>query len=821
MDSTNLIDLTDISIQLPTHIVPNRYQISIKPIFPELDSFIGRCIIYFKSLDLTKNYVILNSVNLKFLEIYMCDDSNQEIPILSILNNPESERVKLIFERIPEYGYIEFRYAGIISTELTGVIKAKHDGQYVLYTQFEPHSARRCFPCFDEPNYKAIFEIDIVAPSNYIILSNSKPRYSVVTSARKQIYFEDTPKMSTYLVAFYIGHANSIHRKTKYGVVVRIYSVKHPTYSTFALDVAEKALDYLTELFDYKYPVSKLDLVAVPQFAAAAMENWGLVIFREKCLIPMSDSIEEKIRIAYVIAHELAHQWFGNLVTMKWWDDLWLNESFATWVGWHIVDVIFPSWNVWEHFYINENMIAMDLDALTNSHPIKVQIPNVNNANEIFDEISYSKGGSVLRMLIETIGFNDFIIGMRTYFKAFAYKNCTTDDLWNTLSVASKLDINSIMDCWLNKPGYPIIYFYRKNNKLKFYQKKFSYDKNRICTDIWHVPIYNLTLNKKVASIQTGGNTSCINTNATGYYRVNYQPELLEELIASNNLSNLEYAHILNDLFYLLKARLIVFEYYTHCVENIINQLSVKSNISISLAIAIIDRYFDIDTYNIYKLSAIYRKIIDIYVNKLIDNGILIKTSDPTAMYVRRIVIKYKILTDQTFATRLKTDEDTRLFIYRADLQNNTIKYHSTLKYVLDRINIESEQEDIANILGFVSIESDYDEILQLILTDKILNQYKINLIVSCGKNKYHNKKLWNYIRNNWSELYECFKNNQFGLNRTIQALENILDVSIVTDIENFFADKKLDGMQHSLAYVTELIHVNDMFVAYINSQLP
>lgn len=814
-------EFNDISKRLPNNIIPHRYYLSIKPVYPELDKFFGKCIIYFVSNKNNADSIILNMVNIEIMSAVMIDNCNNKIKIKNIIHNESTERVKFVCDRIPIYGHLKIKYIGKISTELTGVIKARHGVENVVYTQFEPHSARRCFPCMDEPSYKAIYEINIKAPSNKIILSNSPIKYTVNKNNSKRVYFEDTPVMSTYLVAFYIGHANSIHRKTKYNINLRIFSIRHPDESVFALNVAEKTLNYLTEFFDYKYPIKKLDLVAVPQFAAAAMENWGLVIFREKCLITEKNMlIEQKIRIAYVIAHELAHQWFGNLVTMEWWDDLWLNESFATWAGWHVTDKLFPEWNVWEHFYINENMIAMDSDSVENSHPIKVSITNVNNVNEIFDEISYSKGGSVLRMLIETIGMVNFKKGMRMYFKNHAYKNCTTDDLWIALSESSDKDIGKLMNTWINSIGYPIIYCYKKNNKIKLYQEKFTYgiDQNA-CVDIWSVPIVSGIIDKKT-HVSFGG-AQCINPKGIGYYRVNYQPELLAEII-SGTMTNLDFAHILNDLYYLLKARLIKLNYYLDTVSNIIRQLS-RTDVSIAIANSLIERYHDINILNVDSFSNQYKIIITDYVEELLDNIKSKNTlSDDTVNeYVENSCIKFKLLSDKNYLKKNKNNFNIKheYLIMRAILTHKIDSYESCANSLLRDIVNETKQESIANVLGFVSDQNDYKRVLELILSPIILNQYKINLINSCGKNKLYKNLLWTHIKKNWSDLYECFKNNQFGLNRTIQSLENISDDSIANDINSFFTNKPIDGMKNSLNCVIENIKINSVFVEYINNQ--
>jgi puromycin-sensitive aminopeptidase len=339
-------------------------------------------------------------------------------------------------------------------------------------TQFESLDARRAFPCWDEPSQKAVFGITMVVPNELMAFSNmpekscksllidnsstSEPKSNVY----KEITFLDTPIMSTYLVAFCVGEFDYVQDQTNHGVLVRVYTPPGKSQSgLFALDCAIKALDAYDDFFSYPYPLPKLDMVAIPEFAMGAMENWGLVTYREVDLLidPTTASNAQKQRVCTVVTHELAHQWFGNLVTMAWWDDLWLNEGFASWAENWAANEIFPEWTMWDQFTTGHLSAAMRLDSLKSSHPIQVPICHAEEVEEVFDAISYCKGGSVVRMIKAVLGMKAFQEGLSSYMKEYAYKNTETLDLWAAWEASSGMPVQEMMASWTEQMGFPLL----------------------------------------------------------------------------------------------------------------------------------------------------------------------------------------------------------------------------------------------------------------------------------------------------------------------------------------------------------------------------
>ncbi|MCL2371442.1 M1 family metallopeptidase [Candidatus Saccharibacteria bacterium] len=327
----------------------------------------------------------------------------------------------------------------------------------IIATQFESHYARNVFPCIDEPEAKAEFHLVLIHEPTQSALGNTP----IITrlqmeNERVRTAFHKTPRMSTYLLAFVLGQFQSVEHISKHGTKVTTYATANHSQASlqFACEVASRSLDFFTEKFGVRYPLVKLDQVALPDFEAGAMENWGLITYRESLMIVNeATSLDAKKRIALVVAHEVAHQWFGNLVTMRWWDDLWLNESFATYIEYVCIDSIFPEWKIMDDFYLNERAFAMQRDLMPNIQAIRQNVNSPDEIQTLFDgAIVYAKGACLLSQLISELGEEAFYAGIKSYFTKHAFKNTTSDDLWAELPNAKQL-----MDYWLDNTGYPYI----------------------------------------------------------------------------------------------------------------------------------------------------------------------------------------------------------------------------------------------------------------------------------------------------------------------------------------------------------------------------
>ena len=401
-------------------------------------------------------------------------------------------------------------------------------------SQFESHHAREAFPCVDEPEDKATFDVTLIT-DNEIVLSN------MPESGKKgnQTTFATTPRMSPYLLAFTTGELHKKSAKTASGVEVNVWATpaQRPESLEFALDHAVKTIEFFDDYFGYPYPLPKSDHVALPDLSAGAMENWGLITYREMALLadPATTTIGSKQYIAEVVSHELSHQWFGNLVTMKWWNDLWLNESFATLMAYVAVDAIHPEWNTWLDFAGNESIMALSRDAIDGIQPVRVEVNHPDEIGTLFDgAIVYAKGARLMRMCQEFIGHDAFRKGLTSYFKAFAYQNTEANDLWAHLSTASKQDISHFMNTWIGQSGYPVLHV--RPDGLA--QEQFFVGPHEPSTKLWPIPLGAESTEDVPALLETRelalpiADDERFNVHNSGHFLTHYTPSHMGRILA-------------------------------------------------------------------------------------------------------------------------------------------------------------------------------------------------------------------------------------------------------------------------------------------------
>lgn len=389
-------------------------------------------------------------------------------------------------------------FSGTITDGMHGLYPCyyEHEGvkKELLATQFESHHAREVFPCIDEPAAKATFDVTLTTGDGITVLGNMPVKAQSVQDGKLVTSFDTTPRMSTYLLAWVTGELQRATATTTGGVEVNVWATPAQPASGlgFALDIAVRTIEFYNEFFGTAYPLPKSDHVALPDFSSGAMENWGLITYREVALIadPAITSIDSKRYIATVIAHELAHQWFGNLVTMKWWNDLWLNESFATLMEYLAVDALHPEWNIWLEFSTNESIMALRRDAIDGVQAVQVDVNHPDEISTLFDgAIVYAKGARLLRMLQHFIGNAAFQTGLRTYFAQHAYQNTEARDLWNALGDASGQDIAGIMTTWISQSGYPVVSVDQVDETVTLSQQQFFVGPHQPSDKLWPIPL--------------------------------------------------------------------------------------------------------------------------------------------------------------------------------------------------------------------------------------------------------------------------------------------------------------------------------------------
>jgi tricorn protease interacting factor F2/3 len=492
------------------------------------------------SLNVTETQAVLR-LHCEALTIHTCavTCNNTECPLSPTLSDNELHLIgKQPF--VPGTYLLHISFSGALTDDLSGLYRssftdASGAAVYLATTQFEAPYARKALPCFDEPQFKATFAVSMEIPAAMTGISNMPAVSEQITGNRKTITFATTPPMATYLLYLGAGRFDYIEEK-RGNRTVRVYGVNGKSrQGAFALTLAADTLDFFEQYTGVPYPLPKLDLIAIPDFAAGAMENWGAVTFREVLLYAdeQETSLSAKKRIAEVVAHELWHQWSGNLVTMQWWDDLWLNEAFATYIAYHAVDHFFPEWNIRDDFTGSETARAFDMDMLSSTHPVAVTVETPNQIEEIFDGISYGKGGSILCMLEHYIGEEAFRIGVSAYLKAFAYKNATARDLWDTLEKYSGKPVKEMLVQWITRPGFPLLSVTSSRGKYLLRQQRFS--AGTPDTDApWPIPLTwydgngSKTHMMDTRELEIEASTSVIKFNCrqTGFYRTLYQTDM-------------------------------------------------------------------------------------------------------------------------------------------------------------------------------------------------------------------------------------------------------------------------------------------------------
>ncbi|MCG8592058.1 MAG: M1 family metallopeptidase [Proteobacteria bacterium] len=408
---------------------------------------------------------------------------------------PDRERVVLEFESPLPAGraVLELAYAGRLRRDLCGLYAARSGDDRYAFTQLEPADARKFFPCFDEPDKKAPFTLSVTTAAHHAVVSNAPvARKEILADGRQHVTFAPTPPLSSYLVALAVGNLVASRRVWVGDTAIRVWSVPGKRrLARFGLEAARECLARLERYFALPYPYAKLDLVAVPDFEFGAMENAGAVFFRETLLL-LDDkraTLAEKKRAAEVICHELAHMWYGDLVTMAWWDDLWLNEAFATWMAFHVVDQWKPEWRMW-HDFQHGRAAALDLDGLSNTHPIYCTVRTPEDANANFDLITYEKGASVVRMLERFLGRAAFRKGVRRYIRRHREGNAVAADLWTALSEASGVGVEPIVRAWIEQPGHPVVSIRTgAGGALTLRQERFRERNKGRSRERWPVPV--------------------------------------------------------------------------------------------------------------------------------------------------------------------------------------------------------------------------------------------------------------------------------------------------------------------------------------------
>jgi puromycin-sensitive aminopeptidase len=563
--------------RLPTTVVPSRYDIRLEPDL-EAATFAGEETVAITVKEPVTE-IVLNAAELAIqaVSVHLADGA---VVQGSAALDEAAERARLLFPSpIPAGEHrLTMSFSGILNDRLHGFYRSTYKdasgaSHTIAATQFEATDARRCFPCWDEPAAKAVFAATLVIPERLVAVSNTRVVGETPTgSGKKAVAFADTIRMSTYLVAFVVGELEATAPVMVGQTPLRVWCVPGKLHLTrFALEIGAFSLDWFERYYGRPYPGDKLDMLAIPDFAAGAMENLGAITYRETALLvdEATASHAERERVADVVAHEIAHMWFGDLVTMLWWNGIWLNEAFATFMELLAVDAWKPEWKRWTTFGVSR-AAAMGVDGLHNTRPIEFEVRHPRDCEAMFDLLTYEKGASVLRMLEQHLSGDVFRDGVRLYLERHPFGNAETTDLWKALGDAAHLPIPEVMNGWIFRPGYPLVIVTPEGGGVKLTQRRFTYlPAEGTEPERWQIPV------RVRASVKRGfvdkpvllGNEDLavalpappewvvVNAGGHGFYRVQYAPPLLKKMAgALKKLAPIERFNLVSDCFALAQA---------------------------------------------------------------------------------------------------------------------------------------------------------------------------------------------------------------------------------------------------------------------------
>ncbi|CAN1217313.1 Aminopeptidase M1 [Linum perenne] len=856
--------------RLPKFAIPKHYHIHLKPNLNTF-KFAGSLAVDLDIVSATK-FIVLNAADLSITpaSVSFTATSQAAKPVKS--EAVEADEI-LIFE-FPEaisvgLGVLKLEYEGVLNDKLKGFYRSAYtingEKKHMAVTQFEPVDARRCFPCWDEPALKATFKITLDAPSELVALSNMPVMEEKVDGSIKTLIYQDTPLMSTYLVAVVIGLLDYVEDHTADGVKVRVYSqVGKADQAKFALDVAVKTLEFYKQYFSIPYLLPKLDLIAIPDFSAGAMENYGLVTFRETALLfdDQRSAAANKQRVAEVVAHELAHQWFGDLVTMEWWTHLWLNEGFATWMSHLANDNLFPEWKIWNQF-LGEFSDALRLDSLEESHPIEVEIRHASEINEIFDAISYQKGASVLRMLQNYLGAEPFQRSIASYISKHAHSNAKTEDLWIALEEGSGKPVRKLMNLWTKQKGYPIVAVnLTKDKKLEFEQSQFLLN-GSTSDSHWIVPIsscygsYNanksflleskrgtLDIKEFLGSNAMENNTTWIkgsiwlkiNVDQTGFYRVKYDDDLaarLRRAIGKKCLNETDRFGILDDAFALCMARhqpltslLTLMGAYWEELEYTVlsNLITISYTVGRVVADATPELLKEVKQFfiNLFQYSAEKlgwdAKQGESHLDSMLRGELL----TALAVFGHDLTIDEAIRRFRAFLDDRNTPllpPDVRRAAYVSVMQRVTVSnkwgYESLLR-VYRETDLSQEK---TRILGSLASCPDPDmvfEILNFLLTPEVRSQ---DVVYGLAVSKEGRETAWKWLKENWEQISNTWGSG-FLLTRIVSSIVSpFASFEKAKEVEEFFSSRSKPSMARTLKQSIERVHIKAQWVDSVRNE--
>lgn len=849
-------------IRLPKTVVPSHYDLILSPDLEKF-SFEGEEVVTISVLEPT-SIIKINSKELEIHEVKVVDANGTTLNGTVELNE-ETEIATITFDGTIGAGEWKFhaRFTGILNDKLKGFYRSfwtddKGGKHTIATTQFEATDARRAFPCFDEPEFKATFTATLVVDENLAAISNGRILKETVMASSdhrltkdsgrkgkvKVVEFAETMKMSTYLVCFVVGEFESSEPVNVNGIETRIWCVpgkKHLT--SFALSAAAFATDWYENYFKIKYPGGdKIDHIAIPDFAAGAMENLGCITYRETALLVDENNSPHGnlVRVAVVVLHELAHMWFGDLVTMKWWNGLWLNESFATFMENLCLHHWKPEWNVWEEFALHR-AAASRVDALKSTHPIEQPVNHPEEVDEMFDVISYEKGCSVLYQLHQFIGDDAFRLGISNYLKKHSYKNTETHDLWDALEEACTelgldVPVRDIMDAWVFTPGHPVVEVAEGDSPgtVVLTQSPFQFLEGGDADTTWPIPIIlrvsrkedeatekRILLTGKQQTIYVGEKFDhvVVNSGGSGFYRVVYSTALNSKLTdeVSSSLSVVERFNLVNDGWSTVKAGIMSVDEYLDVVKLFADETDPNVWAVIKTSIAHLNRLLTEDE------RPEFRKVVCDLVSPAVARLGWEKQEDEpvqtTELRASLVGLLGGIGEDE--AVREKAAELFSAWVedkssvepnLAASLIGVLAKFGDQERY--DEFKRLSEEADtpqetlrFLNALAMFRDKKLLKQTIKMCLSDEVRSQDAPFLFAVLLMNEQAGAEAWKFLKKNFGKMVKAYP--QSGVVRMCGAAHSLDTDDLASDVHDFFGKNKVKAGTMAIAQMLEQLDIN------------
>ncbi|MHB2035521.1 MAG: M1 family metallopeptidase [Nitrososphaerales archaeon] len=736
-------------------------------------------------------------------------------------DDPPSKKLKI--SNLPQKSSIEIDidYDGKVTEKtLYGVYKSNYGSDYFVTTDFEPNGARLLFPCVDNPSIKAEFSLDVTTEKGLTVISNARTKTIVDLGDKVKYEFQKTPKMSTYLFYMGIGKFDQSTLRDR-NVEFRLFArPDHASKGKYALENAAKFLRAYEEYYGIAYPLGKLDLIGLPEYASGAMENWGAITFREiVLLIDENSSVSNKRGVTSVLGHEIAHMWFGDLVTMHWWNDLWLNESFATFMESKMTNKLYPEWNVISDFVQQTTAGSMQSDSLSSTHPIDVKVTAPEEISQIFDEISYGKGASVLRMIEAWIGEEAFRKGVSDYLSEFKYANAEGSDLWRHLEKASGQPVSEIMQAWVKKPGFPVVTLSLDQGKLVFSQERFILSAQNTLSEIWPIPIICLindeerkfVLKDRIFELPIGQVKRLkANLGQTGFYRVLYDQRLYSVIEKEfDDLRPFDRWGIVADLFAFLLAGKVTTKQYVTLVKRCVHDTDYLVADAVTTQLQFL-RF----------ISPENPLIGEVYLNhhesQLKRLGLDSKNGEKdTDKLLRGRLATGLALTSKTFAVELskrfteyeRVDPNLRVAVAVSFAQTTG---RTGFDQLVDTMKKMGSEADVVKIyFGLTSFRDPklIEKTLDLCISGEISRADSLYALIDATQNPYVREATWNWVKNNFHVFRELFQGTPY-VSQILQEVISRTGLGREEEVEEYFARVKIAEADKGIRKGFELLGI-------------